>query len=72
MKRQLFSVVTVFLMVLPGCASTGSSRYADKGLFTIDQEYVDTVDRTSRQLGVRVTWVNPPTKRVPVEGETSN
>jgi ABC-type oligopeptide transport system substrate-binding subunit len=72
MKRQFFSAVAVVLMVLPGCASNSGSRYASEKKYVVDQAYVNAVNYASRQSGVRVTWVNPPTKRVPVDGDASN
>jgi hypothetical protein len=72
MKRQFYSAVAVVLLVLPGCASNSGSRYAKEEKFVVDQAYVDAVNKVSRQTGVRVTWVNPPTRRVPVDGDTSN
>jgi hypothetical protein len=58
----------MLVLVLAGCASDGNGRYAKKEVFVVDQAYVDAVNHVSRQTGVRVTWVNPPTKRVPVDG----
>jgi hypothetical protein len=72
MKRQFYSAVAVVLLVLPACASNSGSRYAKEEKFVVDQAYVDAVNKVSRQTGVRVTWVNPPTRRVPVDGDTSN
>jgi len=64
MKRLLFCAAAVCLLVLPGCASTGESRFSNDAKFVVDQEYVDAVNSASRKMGVRVTWVNPPTIRV--------
>jgi hypothetical protein len=64
MKRLLFCAAAVCLMVLPGCASTGESRYTNDAKFVVDQDYVNAVNSASRRMGVRVTWVNPPTIRV--------
>jgi len=72
MKRVMFCAAAVLMLVLPGCASNGNSRFAAESKFVVDQDYVDAVNQTSRQLGVKVTWVNPPTRRVPIEGGTSN
>ncbi|HPG94974.1 MAG TPA: hypothetical protein PLR28_10510 [Dokdonella sp.] len=71
MKRIMFCAAAV-LMVLPGCASNGNSRYAAEKKFVVDQDYVDAVNEASRRNGVRVTWVNPPTRRAPIDGDTSN
>lgn len=64
MIRPIPCAAAFFLVVLGGCASNGSSRFANnENKFEIDQEYVNAVNTLSRQNGVRVTWVNPPTKR---------
>ena len=68
MKRLKNCAAAVFLVVLCGCASSGNSRYADEK-FVVDQEYVQAVNHMSRQSGVRVTWINPPTKRVAVDSD---
>ncbi len=73
MKQSfVLGAVSAALLLLSGCANSGSSRYVKEHKFVVDQEYVNAVDHASRQAGVRVTWVNPPTKRVPVDGDTSN
>lgn len=68
MMRLMNCAAAVFLVALCGCASSGNSRYANEKL-VVDQEYVQAVDHASRQSGVRVTWINPPTKRVPVDSD---
>ncbi len=72
MKRQWFAVIAVFLMVLPGCASNARSHYANNQRIVVDEQYVNEVNNVSRKTGVSVTWVNPPTRRVPVEGDSGN
>lgn len=67
MNRTVSCAAALFLVILSGCASGGDSRYAREYKFVVDQEYVNAVDYASRQNGVRVTWVNPPTKRVPAD-----
>lgn len=69
MIRLISCAAALSLVVLCGCASSGSSRYAKEYKYVVDQEYVNAVDYASRQNGVRVTWVNPPTKRVPVKDD---
>lgn len=70
MKQTLvLGAISALLLLLSGCASSRDTRFANERKFVIDQEYVDAVDYASRQAGVRVTWVNPPTKRVPVDGD---
>jgi hypothetical protein len=72
MNRQLLPAFAFIVLLLPACASTSASRYGKEEKFVVDQAYVNAVNYASRQSGVRVTWVNPPTKRVPVDGDTSN
>ncbi|SFM96202.1 hypothetical protein [Dokdonella immobilis] len=67
MKRLMVPATAVFILVLAGCASNGGSRFVKEEKFVVDTEYVDAVNHVSRQTGVRVTWVNPPTKRVPAD-----
>ncbi|HMM65579.1 MAG TPA: hypothetical protein PKC03_01440 [Dokdonella sp.] len=67
MNRLIPCTAALLLVILCGCASDGSSRYAREHKFVIDQAYVNAVNHASRQNGVRVTWVNPPTRRVPVD-----
>lgn len=67
MKRLLFCAAAICLVVLPGCASTGESRFSNDSKYVVDQDYVDAVNYASRQKGVRVTWVNPPMVRVEKE-----
>ena len=72
--KQTFVLGTVLivLLLLSGCANSGYTRYATKQKIVVDQQYVDAVNHASRQAGVRVTWVNPPTKRVQAEGDPAN
>ena len=67
MKRLMVPATALFILVLAGCASNGGSRFAKEEKFVVDQAYVDAVNHVSRQTGVRVTWVNPPTQRVPAD-----
>jgi hypothetical protein len=53
-------------LVLGGCASmqsaeVGATRYEP------NTEYMAKVERQTRRMPVRVIWVNPPEKKVPVE-----
>ena len=50
MKRLLFCAAAVCLMVLPGCASTGESRYTNDAKFVVDQDYVNAVKYVSHKL----------------------
>lgn len=72
MKRSfVFGAISAALLMLSACASN-SSRYSLEQKFDVDQHYVATVNNASRLAGVRVTWVNPPTKRVATEVATDN
>lgn len=72
--KQTFGLaaVSLALLLLSGCASNASSRYATEQKFVVDQHYVDAVNHANRQAGVRVTWVNPPTKRAALGSERDN
>lgn len=64
MKRFLvFGAVATSVLFLSACASS-NSRFAKEEVFEIDHEYVAAVSHAGRQQGVRITWVNPPVKRV--------
>lgn len=71
-KTFVFGAISTGLVLLSGCASNGSSRYANQQRFVVDQAYVDAVDHASRRAGVQVTWVNPPTKRMSVAADSTN
>ena len=64
MKRQFFLMVAVVLMVLPGCASTSSGKYASRQKVVVDQQYVETIETSGRRKGVQITWINVATMRV--------
>lgn len=67
--KLLLALSATALMV--GCASTPapsvsySPRYEAVD-FEVDHQKMNVVDNKARQRGVRVVWVNPPVKRVPV------
>ncbi|MEZ5463053.1 hypothetical protein [Dokdonella sp.] len=63
--------VAVSVLLMAGCTSS-SSRFVKQDKFEIDHEYVAAVSEAGRQMGVRITWVNPPTKRVVDESDISN
>lgn len=64
MKTSMLGCSGLVLLLLAGCASSGGNRYASEEKFVVDKAYVAAVERTARDRGVRVQWVNPPTKRV--------
>lgn len=73
MKQTLvLGATTLALLMLSACASSGGSRYGAEQRIVVDQAYVDAVDHASRRAGVRVMWINPPTKRVPVDDDVGN
>lgn len=61
-----FTVVSFGLLLLTGCASTGTA-YQNAPLqhedIVTDKVYVATVEYVARHRGTRVVWVNPPMKR---------
>lgn len=71
------AVMSLLSVGLLGCASTGT-RSAHVAPAAVDSgavaearnvpraEYMEQVEKLARQQGVRVHWVNPPTKRVSV------
>lgn len=71
------AVVSLLSIGLLGCANTGT-RLAYVAPAAVDgeavaetrmvprSEYIAEVEKLARQQGVRVHWVNPPTKRVSV------
>lgn len=71
------AVVSLLSIGLLGCTSTGTRlahvapAVVDSGAVTETRtvpraEYMAQVEKLARQQGVRVHWVNPPTKRVSV------
>src|SRR3546814_2908441 len=71
------AVVSLLSVGLLGCTSAGTrSAYVapaavDSGAVTETRtvtkaRYIEEVEKLARQQGVRVYWVNPPTKRVSV------
>lgn len=62
-----FTVVSFGLLLLTGCASTGTTYQnaprQHENIVT-DKAYVAVVEYVARHRGTRVVWVNPPKKRV--------
>ena len=62
-----FSLVSLGLLMLTGCASTGTTYEnaprQHENIVT-DHLYVAKVEQIAKQRGTRVLWVNPPKKRV--------
>jgi hypothetical protein len=65
MKRIGFFAAALVLLVLPACASNGGSRSSVAGHQVIDQEKMNRIDEISLGRGVKTTWINPPTRRIP-------
>ncbi len=62
-----FAVVSVPLLLLTACASTGTAYEkapAQHETVVTDNVYVAVVEHIAKQRGTRVMWVNPPKKRV--------
>lgn len=63
------SLLFAILLLLPACASTQKTAYAEAPALKAetmvqDHRYVAVVERFAKQRGTRVVWVNPPRKRV--------
>lgn len=72
MKRHSFVVITVILMVLSGCASSGGKQFAKNTHNVVDHEYVNQINTNSKRIYANIVWVHPRTKRVAIDGETSD
>ena len=72
MNRHSFSLVAVSVLVLSACASNGPAQFANDSRVVVDQQYVNEINSASRKIGVDVTWINPPTKRVPRKDDSPN
>ncbi len=67
MKAAIRMFMIMLPVVLTGCASssmvkTETPQHAPQKI-SLDKDYVGAVNTLARQRGVRVTWVNPPTRR---------
>ena len=62
-----FTVVSLALLLLTACASTGTAYEkapAQHETVVTDNVYVAVVEHIAKQRGTRVMWVNPPKRRV--------
>lgn len=67
MKKCTPLFVLALALLLAGCASGLQHRQAPSEL---DTDYMNTVERSARQVGVDVRWINPPMRpRVILENE---
>lgn len=63
MNRVCTAVLPVLASVLlAGCATTPATVGKKPHALDADARYVDSVTRASRQSGVKVYWLNPPTE----------
>jgi hypothetical protein len=76
MKAIAGVVAALGLVLLAGCASSGTARNgvaAEKqSAMTADERYVAQVERMARQRGTQVVWVNRPNKRNPATVASSD
>lgn len=56
-RSLLFTVLAVGLVT--GCATTDPARSTTR---EVNSEHVSSVDRVASRSGVRVVWINPPTR----------
>ncbi len=62
-----FTVVSLAMLLLTACASTGTAYEkapAQHESVVTDNAYVAVVERIAKHRGTRVVWVNPPNKRI--------
>ncbi len=63
-KSLLFAVPA---LLLGACASSGPADHLVKAEsprnLAVDYDYVTYVESVTRSRGVKVVWINPPTKR---------
>ena len=65
-SKSLFMLpIAAAAMVLGGCAAMQSPE-ASATRYERDAEYMDRVERQTRRMPLRVIWINPPEKKVPV------
>lgn len=69
MKALRWAIPCICAVGLASCATTDASSYrsADagtQGKFVDDDAYIAAVEHMASRSGVRVHWVNPPSKRV--------
>ncbi|MEO7014887.1 MAG: hypothetical protein ABI127_11285 [Dokdonella sp.] len=72
MNRHSRVLVAGFLLVLSACASNGRTQFTNDARVVVDQQYVNEINSASRKIGVDVTWINPPTKRLPRKDDNGN
>lgn len=70
------ALIAASAVLLTACASSGgmassqpASSYHPPEKVTRDERYVAMVERVARRRGVKVHWINPPTRRVDAAGQ---
>ena len=64
MNIRLPGLAALSLVLVAGCASNDQAiRTVDPKDLSADQAYVAAVEQASRRAGVRVVWINPPTRK---------
>lgn len=61
--RTTHIAAIVLAVTAAGCSSASRPRQSNERV-VIDTDKVAAVEKTARETGVDVTWVNPPRKRV--------
>ena len=70
MKASFRYLLAAAPLLLGACATTDEMAGGPAGTLVadtavvVDEEYVQTVNHIAKKRGLRVVWVNPPTKKV--------
>lgn len=59
MRYRLLFCAVLALGLASGCATTDPSQRTTR---EINNEHVSSVERVAKRSGVRVVWINPPTR----------
>lgn len=64
MNIRLPGLAALSLVLAAGCASNDQAvRTVDPKQLDADQAYMAQVEASGRKAGVRVVWINPPTRK---------
>lgn len=64
MNIRLAGLAALSLALVAGCASNDQAiRIVDPKQLGADEAYMATVEQASRKAGVRVVWINPPSRK---------
>lgn len=72
---RILSVVAIAVVASAGlaaCATTPAPSYRstmEPNRYEIDAERMANISTQARGRGIRVVWVNPPTKRLPANSD---